>query len=1486
MIERAEQSAGAVDGKVGAVAVVGGGIAGMQASLDLADAGFRVHLIEKSGGIGGRMAQLDKTFPTNDCAMCTISPRLVDCEKHPNIDIITNAELLAADGEPGALKVSVRRRSTFVDAEKCNACGDCEAVCPVHLPDEFNENLGPRSVIHKLYPQTIPNVYTIDKAAPPPCTLTCPAGVNVQGYVALISQGKLREAVSLIRERHPLPSACGRICYHPCESVCNRKDLDEPVAVNALKRFAADGERERRRLDGDGPDHPPKARATGKKVAIVGSGPAGLTAAYDLALNGHDVSIYEAAPVAGGMLRLGIPDYRLPKNGLQEEIDDLLSIGIELWLDTPIGPNLTLDDLKSQGHDATFLAVGAQKSLRLDIPGVELDGVMHGVEFLRAVSLDEETRVGRRVAVIGGGDVAMDVAQTVLRLGAEHVMILYRRTEEEMPAHAEERISAQEEGIEFRYLTAPTGILGDGAMTGVECQRMELGEPDESGRRRPEPIAGSEFVIEADTLIAAIGQSSDFSFLGDGSPVSITPRGTFDVDEITLQTSVEGIFAGGDVVLGPASAVEAVAQGHTAAESIHRHLSGLDLHEGRAKPRENAAGIPPRTFDLVPRAEMARRDPSVRALTFTEVNLGLTEAQALAESKRCLNCGICSECMQCVEVCQPGAIDHFMRDEMIELDAGAVIMAPGYDRFDPALRDEYGYTRYPNVVTSIEYERLLSTSGPTGGEVLRPSDLKHPKRIAWIQCVGSRDTGCGNGYCSSVCCMYATKEAVMTREHDPEAEATVFFNDIRAFGKGYERYYEQAKDKHGVRYIRSMPSTVKELRQSGNLLIQHAQDDGQMVEEEFDLVVLSVGLEPSKQGGEMATRLGVELDSYGFARTSKFAPAETSRPGVYVCGAFQAPMDIPEAVTSASSAAACAAELLSDARGTLVRETEYPDEQDVLGQEPRVGVFVCHCGTNIARTVAVKEAVEYARTLPHVVYAETNLYTCATDAQGHIIEMTKEHDLNRVVIASCTPRTHEPLFRDMMRQAALNPYLFEMTNIRDQCSWVHADVPEEATAKAKDLTRMAVARAATLEPLQDMSFEVKASALVIGGGLAGMTTATSLADQGFRVHLIERGPDLGGRLRSLNYTLEGADPQAHLADLLARIDGDALIDVYADAELMDFSGHVGNFRSVVRTPRGETELEHGVVIVATGGVEYVPDEYLHGEHPRVMTQGELERRLGAGDRAFEDGADVAMIQCVGSRDEENPYCSRVCCGNAIKNALKVKERNPDSNVYVFYRDIRTYGTREDSYREAREAGVLFIRYEPDAKPRVSSEDGALVVRAYDPVLGAELELRPDFLALSAGVRPHPDAFALDKRLKIPRDIDGTFLEAHMKLRPVDFANEGMFLCGLAQAPKYAQESIAQATAVAARAATILSKRHLSVPGTVAQVDPEGCAACLTCIRTCPFDVPVIKDGAAYIEAAMCQGCGTCAAACPAKVIDLGHYKDEQVAAGVAQAVGS
>jgi len=1448
----------------------------MQASLDLAESGFRVYLVERSSGIGGRMAQLDKTFPTNDCSMCTISPRLVECENHPNIQLVTNTELLALEGEAGRFHLSLLRHPTFVDPGKCNACGDCEAQCPVHLPDPFNQGLGSRRVIHKLYPQTIPNVYTIDKGSPPPCRLACPAGINVQGYIALVSQRKYREAVALIREKHPLPSVCGRICHHPCEFQCNRREIDEPVAVNALKRFAADHVLESQ----DQEALPPLiVERKGKRVAIIGSGPAGLTAAADLNSSGYDVTIFEAAPVPGGMLRLGIPEYRLPRRILQREIDDLMAPGIELKLNTPIGKDLTLLDLRRRGYEAVFLAVGLQRSKPLNLEGSQLEGILQGVEFLRDVNLGREVELGKRVLVIGGGNVAVDVAQSALRMGAEEVHLACLESKDEMPAHDWEIADAQAEQVTFHCSRGPTRFLGNGCVTGVEtldCSSVF----DETGRFDPKLVPGTETVIEADTVIVAIGQEPDHSFLGGGNPVRTTPRGTLEVHETTLQTSVPWIFAGGDAVLGPASAVDAVAQGHEAAESIRRFLDGRDLQKGR-KPRDTRpAGRPEKAFETKPRQKVPRLSPSERKKSFAEIELGFTEEQALAEAARCLNCGICSECMQCVHVCEPGAIDLEMREESFSLDVGAVILALGFDCFDPQLRDEYGHSRYANVVTSLEFERILSASGPSGGEILRPSDGTRPKRIGWIQCVGSRDISCGNGYCSSICCMSATKEAVLAREHQPDIRATIFHNDIRASGKGFERYFESARNEHGVRYIKSLVSTVKQMQRSRNLLAQYALDDGTVEEEEFDLLVLSVGLTPSAGAHKIATRLGVALDHYGFVQTGKFSPNQTSRPGVYCCGAFENPMDIPEAVTGASSSASLAAGLLSDARNKMVEDPVYPEERDVRGEEPRVGVFVCHCGSNIARTVDVERTVDHARSLPHVVHAEHNLYTCSTDARRHLIDVLKTKGLNRVVVASCTPRTHESLFRETMRQAGLNPYLFEMTNIRDQCSWVHADFPEEATGKAGDLTSMAVARAATLEPLVDMSIEVQRSGMVVGGGLAGMTAAVSLAEQGFAVHLVERESQLGGRLRFLRHTLEGEDPKATLNRLVERVTREGLISVYTNAEVTGFAGHVGNYRTTVLTGGCEMELKHGILIVATGGMEYRPDEYRYGEDPRVMTQVELEERLFSDGWCLDRPRDVVMIQCVGSRDEDHPYCSRVCCGHAIKNALEIKRRNRSSNVYVFYRDIRTYGKMEDYYRKAREAGVLFVRYEPTAKPEVTTENGSLRVSGVDPVLGLELSLQPDFLILSSAIRPQPDAHDLGRLLKVPLTEDGNFLEAHLKLRPLDFANEGMYLCGLAHSPKPAQESIAQARGAAARAATILSRSHLSIPGTVAQVNPDACAACLTCVRACPFEIPLIREGAAFIEAARCQGCGTCAAACPAKAIELGHYKDEQIIAQV------
>ncbi|HIE53392.1 MAG TPA: FAD-dependent oxidoreductase, partial [Armatimonadetes bacterium] len=1003
-------------------------------------------------------------------------------------------------------------------------------------------------------------------------------------------------------------------------------------------------------------------------------------------------------------------------------------------------------------------------------------------------------------------------------------------------------------------------------------------EPDESGRRRPIPLEGSEFVLEADTVILAVGQRGDFSFLTGEEPLRLTDRGTLEVDEITLATGMPGVFAGGDAVLGPSSVVEAVAQGHEAAISIDRYLSGQDLKAGRVKPAPVPAEAPPGKLTPQAREPMPQVPPDQRIRGFEEVERGFSRAQALAEAQRCLHCGICAECMQCVQVCQPQAIDHTQQEEVFTLSVGAVILALGVEGFRPELRGEYGYGQCANVVTSLEFERLLSPSGPFQGEVRRPSDGQPPQRIAWIQCVGSRDVQCGNPYCSSVCCMYATKQAIIAKEHQADLQATVFFNDLRAFGKGFERYYERAKEEYGVRYLKSLVSTVKELQQSQNLLLQYVLDDGKVHEEEFDLVVLSVGLTPTAEAQELARRLGVELNAYGFVQTSKFRPNETSRPGIFVCGAFERPMDIPETVMTASSAAAWAAELLAAGRGQWVREKTYPPERDLQGEEPRVGVFVCHCGTNIARVVKVEEVVEYARTLDSVAHAEHNLYTCSTDAQRQIVETIQEKGLNRVVVASCTPRTHEPLFQDMLREAGLNPYLLEMANIRDQCSWVHADWPRQATAKAKDLVRMAVARARRLEPLPERLLPVQPRGLVLGGGVAGMTAALSLARQGFETYLVEREAELGGRLRDLRETLEGEDPQQHLHWLRQQVEDEPRLTVYTEAQVKDFSGHLGHFRTRIQSKGQEVELEHGILILATGGVEYRPKEYLYGQDERVLTQLELEKRLSQGRQEFTQSREVVMIQCVGSRDEEHPYCSRICCSEAVKNALALKRLHPETNVYVLYRDLRTYGFQEEDYRRAREAGVLFIRYDPQTKPTVRQRNGKLEVEVYDSVLGTPVRMQPDYLVLSSAIRPHPAGLALAERFKIPVDSDGFFLEAHLKLRPLDFANEGMYLCGLAHAPKFLHETIAQARGAAARAATILAREYLPVSSIVATVEEEKCAACLTCVRLCPFEVPRLREEVAWIDPAVCQGCGICASACPARAIQIGHYRDEQILA--------
>ena len=1465
--------------KVGAVMVVGGGIAGIQSSLDLAESGYYVYLIESSPAIGGVMAQLDKTFPTNDCSMCILSPKLVEAGRHLNIQTLTYSEVLKVEGEPGNFEVTVRKKPRYIDPSKCTGCGECPQACPVPIKSQFDEGLVDRKAIYRPYAQAFPNIFTIEKGDRAPCTLTCPAGINVQGYVALTGVGKYKEALSLIYEDLPLPGVLGRICPHPCEKECNRKELDDPIAICELKRFLADQVKMEIPINKD--------EAKEERIAIVGSGPAGLTAASFLAQKGYPITIFEALPVVGGMLYTGIPSYRLPRDILENEIKTIQSLGVEIKTNSPIGPNLTFDDLFKQGYRAIFLAVGAHQDQKLNIPGEENSNVIPGVVFLRKANLGQKVEVGQRVAVIGGGNVAMDAARTSLRMGAKEVTIIYRRSLSEMPANEEEIKEAEEEGIKFQFLATPTEIISkDGKVSSLRCIRMELGEPDSSGRRRPVPIQGSDFSVEVDTIIPAVGQTPDLNFL-KGMEVETTPQGTIKVDPTTLQTSKEGIFAGGDSVTGPWIAIEAVAAGKEAAISIDRYLRGQDLFEGRPKPKPEKARFEEIYADQpkASRVPMEMIPAEERRRNFSEVKKGLSEEQAKKEALRCLNCGICSECLQCVALCKAGAINHQMKEEIINFRVGSIILSPGFDEYNANRLAAYGYGRLANVITSIQFERILSASGPFQGNLLRPSDRKTPKKVAWIQCAGSRDmTGNGgNEYCSSVCCMYAIKEAVIAKEHHHEVEPTIFYMDIRAHGKDFDAYYERAKKEYGVRFIRSMVSRVAERPKTKNLIISYIDSEGKLKEEEFDLVVLSVGLTPSEGAKGLAQKLGLQLDSYGFCKTEEFSPLQTSQPGIYVCGAFQGPKDIPETVAQASAAVASASSLLADVRGTLTKRKDYPAEMDIKGQDPRIGVFVCHCGINIGGVVNVEEVKEYARTLNGVAYVEENLYTCSQDTQEKIKKAIQENQLNRVVVASCSPRTHEPLFQETIREMGLNKYLFEMTNIRDQCSWVHMHQPKEATEKAKELLRMAVAKSKLLQPLKEPVVEVTKKGLVIGGGLSGMRAAMELAGQGLDCALVEKESELGGNLRHIYHTIEGNDPQALLQKTIREVLENPRIQVFTKATLKSINGYVGNFKSVISTNGSDKEFEHGVVIVAVGAKESTPTEYLYGQDSGVVTQKELEEKIAHHLDEVNRCQHIVMIQCVGSRTSERPNCSRICCSVAVKNGLKIKEKNPDTKVTILYRDIRTYGLMERYYTQARNQGIEFIQYDLDSKPNLSKEGGNLQVRVKDKILGEEVNIQPDLIVLASAITPYENE-TLAKMLKVPLTADGFFLEAHMKLRPVDFATDGIFLAGLAHFPKTISESISQADAAVARATASIAKGYVNVLPTISEVDQTRCIGCGLCELLCPFSairvVETEKGSKAETISASCKGCGVCAASCTQKAVTVHHFTDEQLTAQI------
>lgn len=1186
----------------GAVMVIGGGISGMQSALDLANSGIKVYLVENSPAIGGKMAQLDKTFPTNDCSMCIVSPKLVEVGRHKNIELFTHSEVKDLKGDAGSFQATITRHARYVDVDACTGCGLCEMICPVTHQSHF----------------------------------------------------------------HPLPE---------------------------------EGEKKK------------KLRAKNKQI-ITG----------------------KAAPLPTDLFRwnFSVDEDRCSKCGscfkacLQNAV---------IWEKKQIAQ---IDQEKCTGCGACYVAC-PDKFEAIRVEGAEL-----------------EKSVGAAV-----DDRSHQLAK---------------------------QFSGQENPICVRC-----------GLCAITCEKvMKIGA-----------LKMVESGIEVGVDICQVC----------GACVSVCPVNFLKIEDVT------------DKVPRPLI------------NTFNEGLNGrkpVNIHYPQAVPRV----------------------PVIDEASCVQLNSGA--------------------CGTCASICGVGAIHYDHKETETTIDIGSVIFSPGIEVFDAGRRGEFGYGQYNNVVTSIEFERLLSASGPTSGAVERPGDGKHPKKIAWIQCVGSRDHSCDRDYCSSVCCMYATKEAFIAREHDSNIEPTIFYIDMRSFGKNFDDYVTRAKE-HDIRFERAMVSRVFEDPVTGDLELRYVDGSGQRQSEQFDMVVLSVGLQVPKQTKELAGTLNIDLDQYGFVKTDCYKPLATSRPGVFVSGAVNGPKDIPETVCEASAAAEAASAALAEARGTLISAEQLPPERDAQDEELRIGVFICHCGTNIASVVDVDAVTEYAKGLPGVVYAEHPLYTCSQDSQERMREIIEEHNLNRVVTSACSPSTHEPLFMSTLQEAGLNKYYFDMANIRDQCSWVHPNDPALATEKSKRLTRMAVANATAGEPLDELEFDVDSRLLIVGGGVAGMTAAVEAAKQGFGVYLVERSDLLGGQLQNLTRSENGGKFSAFLSDLEEQVFGSDKIRVFLNSEVVEQSGFVGSFESEIVMPTGATRtLKHGAVLVATGAEEARPDIYGLESNELVMTQTDFGKALEEMKITDFQHLRVVMVQCAGSRCEDHlSYCSRICCNQAVRNSLRFKNLYPQARVDVLYRDMRCYGLGEIDYREARKAGVNFIRFDPvENVPEIIVDDSGIEITVTDPSIRMDVKIRPDLLVLSTGMVPR-DTEELASMLRVPRNEAGFFIEAHAKLRPVDLPSEGLFMAGTAHGPKSSSETIAQAQAAVARATTLLSKKSLKMSGVVSKVDPTNCAVCLTCVRACPYGVPFINDEhTAEINPALCQGCGICVAECPAKTITLGRFDDKNINAKI------
>ncbi len=867
------------------------------------------------------------------------------------------------------------------------------------------------------------------------------------------------------------------------------------------------------------------------------------------------------------------------------------------------------------------------------------------------------------------------------------------------------------------------------------------------------------------------------------------------------------------------------------------------------------------------------------------------------DAENCIRFKKAGACGFCEKVCPADAVNFDDTEKTHEINVGAVVLAPGFETFDPTQAGVWGFGRYPNVVTAMQFERYLSASGPTEGHLVRPSDGKEITKVAFLQCVGSRDENkCGNGYCSSVCCMYAIKEAVMAKDHVPGLRTSIFMMDMRTHGKDFDRYYQRAQEDSGVRFVRCRVHGVEPEGDTGDLRLHYINEEGRQVEEYFDMVVLSVGLQIPEHVKQLSEIAGIKLTNESFAATSDFTPVSTSKPGIFTCGAFAGPKDIPQSVMEGSAAAAAVADTLAPSRGELTQEKTFPEERNVTDEEAKTGVFVCHCGSNIAGTVDVEAVAEYAESLPGVAHVERNLFSCSQDTQDQMMQTIKEKGLNRVVVAACTPRTHEPLFRETLKAAGLNEYLVEMANIRNQNSWVHTQDPATATTKAKDLVRMAVAKVDRQVSLQPISVPINQKGLVIGGGVTGLTAALNMAEQGFEIHLVEKTDTLGGNALYLGHTWSGESIQDKTKKLIENVQQNEKIIIHMGFEVTEAKGFVGNFTTTIATKDGLTKtIDHGVGVVATGGQALRPKEYGYGRIPNVVTALEFDRLFELKEKQVAASKSVVFIQCVGSREGDRMYCSKVCCTHSVQSAIELKQEDPSRMVYILYRDMRTYGQREALYKKARQLGVIFINYELHGKPNVSVEGKQVNVEVWDHVLHRPITIKADMVVLASAIIGNPDAEKLNKLYKVSLDSDGFFQEAHAKLRPVDCATDGMFVAGLAHYPKPIEESVAQALASSARAATLLSKTQVSLDAVKAEPDLDYCDGCALCLDVCPYNAITLVEKEAEEEGAVaskyitvnkaqCKGCGLCQGTCPKRGVAVQGFTMDQISSQIKAAL--